>query len=161
LLLFAGPLAAQSSTDAAAENLSRFDEALGGFASFVGGTGLSYQEWRSRFGWQVTAGGYYLPSEQGWYAVGVEGMYRIHAAALSDWFDSALYTVAGLGHYADIDGSGFRGSLTAGVGLGVESIFFEHFSVPIELLYTGEFVLNTLDLGSIGLQPAAGFRFRY
>ena len=145
----------------AAGTIATFDQALGGFASFVGGAGLSYQRWRDQLGWQIAAGGYYLPSVDGWYAVGVQGMYRIHEAALRERIDSALYAVTGLGHSAEISPSLFEGRITAGIGLGVETIFFEHFSFPIELLYAGEFVLNTLSFRSVQLQPAAGFRFRY
>ncbi len=153
------PLAAQ---DAAPEpNIRQFDQALGGFAGYVGGVGISYQKWLGSFGWQVAGGGYYLPSQDGQYAIGVEGMYQIHEAALHERVDSMLYAVAGIGHYADITPDSFDARIHGGIGLGVETVFFEHFSFPLELLYTGSFVVTSLTAGEFGLQPAGGVRFRY
>lgn len=159
LLAATAPLGAQ---DASPEpNVRRFDEALGGFAGYVGGVGLSYQKWLGSFGWQVAGGGYYLPSQEGQYAIGVEGMYQIHEAALHERVDSLLYAVAGIGHYADIAPGSFNARIHGGIGLGVETVFFEHFSFPLELLYTGTFVITGLSAGDFGLQPAGGVRFRY
>jgi hypothetical protein len=154
MLLAAGSASAQNSVDT-------FDEALGGFASFVGGTGISYQSWLGAFGWQVAGGGYYLPTGEGEYAVGVEAMYRIHTAAIMERADSILYAAAGVGHYADIQGGAFEARIHGGLGLGVETVFFEHFSLPIELLYRGTLIVNDFSGGEAGLQPGAGFRFRY
>lgn len=139
----------------------RFDEALGAFAGFVGGTGLSYQRWHDGLGWQVAGGGYYLPQGNGEYALGLEGQWRIHDATLSERVHSRLYGVLGIGHYATINPGLFEGRIHAGIGLGVETILFDHFSFPVELLYRGTFIVNTLAPGQAGLAPAAGFRFRY
>ncbi|MFP4485233.1 MAG: hypothetical protein ACLFO1_10310 [Spirochaetaceae bacterium] len=159
IIAVVAPLAAQ---DGAPEpNIRQFDQALGGFAGYVGGVGISYQKWLGSFGWQVAGGGYYLPSEEGQYAIGVEGMYQIHEAALHDRVDSMLYAVAGVGHYADITPDAFDARIHGGIGLGVETVLFEHFSFPLELLYTGSFVVTDLTAGDFGLQPAGGVRFRY
>jgi hypothetical protein len=159
LLLLLGSAAADRAF--AQDSVDTFDEALGGFAGFVGGTGISYQRWIGAFGWQVAGGGYYLPSGDGEYAVGVEAMYRIHDAEVHERVDSILYTVAGLGHYADIQAGAFQARIHGGLGIGVETVFFEHFSFPIELLYRGTLIVNDFSGGLAGLQPGAGFRFRY
>lgn len=153
-----------------------YDRAIGGFYGPFAGSGLSYQQWLGRLGYQVSVGGYYTP--EGWstvraeYWLGSGAQYSLVKADLANWLSAALYLSGGLGHQGRWEGTtGDDGvpiapfryipSLSAGFGVGFEIVLFRRFSFPVELVYAGLLDLNPFGLVTVEPLPQVGFRFRY
>lgn len=84
--------------------------ALGVFAGELGGTGLSYQQWMGRFGYEAAFGGIYKPPQSGLkssfkflnYNIGLQVQYMLFSENLlrkfPDWISAALYLFTGAVH---------------------------------------------------------------
>ena len=137
--------------------------------------GLSWQHWLGKFGYQINFSGMYLPMENYDYDSNTEeeiineyiySFYMLTAEAqfeffttrfLKNWY-GRLYGVLLGGFYYQSDYNVlelFNG--IAGFGLGFETIYYKHLSVPIHFGYYAEFPTNfKMDfMGGIGLR----FRF--
>lgn len=139
LLLLLCSMAAVQSNDVPFE---RFPQALGVQVGRVAGVGLSYQNWDSRFGYQIAAGGLYHPTgEDGQdlyiYNVGVETLYQLFSDDFSTWLSGRLYAVAGVNHrgFRETVDDGFNAEFAIGGGIGVEAALFEHFAIATEMVY--------------------------
>lgn len=149
-------------------------KSLGFYGSMLagnGGAGLHFQRWIGNIGYQVTAGGVYQPNS-GYdtldYSVFGEILYRVFGDDFSSWFCGQLYLWGLAGHRGFLGGTydtetdsysqgSYEASFLAGVGIGIEPIFFKHFSVPLQFGYVGEFGAGTVITTSFG----GGFRYRY
>lgn len=170
----------------------KYDQALGFQGGQISGTGLSYQKWSDGLGLQFAFGALYFPlSEENssWlsysnildYTVGAEAQYSVYGEDFADWLSGQLYLFAGLNHRGFIEKvfipdegeDTFTGTyeygpytpvLALGIGIGIEIILFQHFSMPFELGY-GVFWSPTKsslkDQFVVDLVPQAGFRYRF
>ncbi|MCD1655676.1 hypothetical protein K7J14_13345 [Treponema zuelzerae] len=154
----------------------RFDDyrsALGMFAMAIpngGAYGLQFEHWFNSFGFTVTGGGYYRP-EDDWanildYSVVFQGMHTVFGNTFSDQVAGRLYSWASIGHHGymtddtndDVYEEGaYKANGVAGLGIGIEMIFFEHFSIPLQFGYTGEFPNDP----GLGFTFGSGIRYRY
>lgn len=151
----------------------KFNKSIGVFAYAY--PGLSWQQWLGNFGYQVNFSGYYLPSEYSEYDEVkddfiyydfIDSFYMLTAEAqlefftvkyLKNWY-GRLYGVLLGGFYYSSDYENpevFNG--IAGVGIGYESIFREHFSFPLHFGYYAEFP-NEFKMDFVF---GGGFRFRF
>lgn len=166
-----------------------FPQALGFQYGELSGSGLSYQFWDHSSGFQLSFGGWYIPpAGEGYastvmdYSIGVEYQYSVYGEDFADWLSGQIYLFAALNHrgtaaneevtppvydsdynlvspgvYAVGD---YMPSLNGGIGLGMEIILFEHFSIPLEVGYGAFWNLATNAL-EVRLVPQAGFRYRF
>ena len=133
-----------------------FPQSLGFQYGEISGTGLSYQLWRETVGFQISGGVVYLPLDEGFwfdrtldYLVGGELQLRVYGEDFASWLSGQLYGFAGLNHGGYIPvvvvkeelqigdderlpaehGTGsFTPTFGFGAGIGIEIIFFRHFS---------------------------------
>ncbi|RKX83826.1 MAG: hypothetical protein DRP57_07150 [Spirochaetes bacterium] len=88
--------------------------ALGAFAGELGGTGLSYQQWLGKFGYEVSFGGYYTPPDCSFepnsvfltYSIGLQFQYALFSENLlkkfPDWIAASLYLFTGTVHVGSL-----------------------------------------------------------
>lgn len=122
------------------------------------------------------------------YNIGGEYQRQVYSEAFTNWLSGSLYLFAGglhrgfipivtvtEGYFADpnddnswvesVYGTGaFQAQLTAGFGIGVEIILFNHLSLPIEFGYGGTWVVTEADLSEAFLvnpYVQSGLRYRY
>ncbi len=169
-------------------NRDRNPNALGFQTGSISGSGLSWQRWFGPTGLQIAGGILYRPPGQtgfGFrhildYSVGVEVQRSVVASDFSERMAGQLYVVGGVNHGGIIEevweedpesenrperSTGpFIPSVSVGVGLGIEFVFFEHFSIPFEMLYAavwrgveGSFP----DQLAVDLAPQIGIRYRF
>jgi hypothetical protein len=174
-----GPVVAENG--AVAPSLPSFQEfpnALGMSINSTTGWGLHWLYWKDNLGLSVTAGGSYLPegattnflSPQNWvdYGISVQGLLRVYGIDFSKWLGGQLYVTALLGHqgkgamiysYDPVTSvsTNVRGPyvpmLNLGLGIGIELIWFKHFSIPLEIMYVGQYPFK--------LEPAVSLGLRY
>lgn len=159
--------------------LDRYPQALGVFWGELAGRGLTYEAWTGDLGFHITGGGIYLP-EGGFrildYTLGLEMMYRITAQDLTSFLSGQLYVFAGAMHGGYIEevmlspgseedlpvyGSGpFVPYAGVGVGIGIEQVWFEHFSIPVQIGYGGWLEFPGL-APRVNLIVEGGFRYRF
>lgn len=130
-----------------------------------GGGGLQYQHWFKRLGMQFTAGGW-ANSYNGTlssvdFSVLAELQGKLYSHFFSPKFGSIFYAWAmtGFHGYSDISAGDliFYPNLVAGFGLGIELIFIQHISIPIQFGFSGE-LPNDMNFGfSFG----SGLRYRF
>ncbi len=144
----------------------RWPSALGfSFSSLAGnpGGGLHYQRWLDKLGFACTAGILYSPEAFYGsildYSVTASVQYRVYGADFADWFSGQLYVWGQAGHIGYIRSATSPLILDAvlGVGIGIETILFDHFSFPLEFGYTGQFPIDT----AVNLSFSGGIRYRY
>jgi hypothetical protein len=150
----------------------RYPSSLGMSAASFGVVGLSWKRWFGATGIELTAGGSWTPTNVYgslyWYSALVGISRRLYAEDFSDYFSGGLYLVAIAGHAGEEGWEYDSGTseyvrfpytpyLFAGAGLGIETVFFRHFSQEIQFLYTGRF-LNDPGI-DFGVNMA--FRYRY
>jgi len=164
---------------AEANAFSEYPEALGFYYGQIAGTGLTYHRWSGTTGFQVTAGALYLPPDSGGnmldYVVGFENAYIIYSEDFTDWLSGLLSLFWGVNHRGYIPvtsgpdtcepviGS-YVPTLTLGGGIGIEVLWFKHFSIPFEVGYGATyFPLESAvaDMFLVDLYFQAGFRYRY
>jgi hypothetical protein len=123
------------------------------------------------------------------YTVGGEAQFRVFGDAFTNWLTGQLYLFAGLNHrgyiplelvsegyedtsdpdrYLYVNAIYSPGSFTPviglGGGIGIELVFFNHFSIPIELGYAVQWIPTSPSLAEqfrLSLIPQVGFRYRY
>lgn len=185
LLLLAAPLlfAEDANADASQElNRDRFPEALGFQYGEISGSGLSYHRWYGSTGLQIAGGILYFPLANDTfadfvldYSLGAQVNSSVFASDYSDRVAGQLYLIGGISHRGFIErefnddttqysAGPFVPSIGVGAGLGIEIVLFEHFSIPIELLYAGIWEGTNRPFSEqirIDLTPQAGFRYRY
>ena len=147
----------------------RYPIAVGIYFHFVSWSPLlQYQQYISDIGFQI--GAIFFSSANTYdtynYAAEITGSYRIFSIDWSNWFSSALYgllDISNWGRYYYSYGENayrFSSSLSGGIGMGVDIVFFEHFSLALELGYgISSFSLMTGSL-NIGLITGVGLRYR-
>ena len=159
-----------------------FNNALGMYICAIpngASYGLHYQHWFNRLGFQITGGGFYTPDNKVGstldYSVTAEGLFTVYGNSFSEQLAGRLYTWVALGHHGFIpdnsisrfdetldkwiyetDDSYYINALV-GLGVGIEFILFEHFSIPIQFGYMGEFPSRP----GIGFTGGTGIRYRY
>jgi hypothetical protein len=159
--------------------LDRYPQALGVFWGEIAGRGLTYEGWMGDVGFHITGGGIYLP-EGGFrildYTVGLEMMYRVTAQDLTTFLSGQLYIFAGAMHGGYIEevlvspgsedempvyGYGpFTPYAGVGGGIGIEQVWFEHFSFPVQVGYGGWIDFPTL-APRVNIVVEGGFRYRF
>ncbi|MDD2297684.1 MAG: hypothetical protein PHX79_07715, partial [Sphaerochaetaceae bacterium] len=58
----------------------------------------------------------------------------------------------------------FEAKITVGLGFGVEILFFQNFSLPVEIIYNFSYIPTATDVSSsfaIDLVPKVSFRYRF
>ena len=148
----------------------RYPSSVGMSIASFGALGLSWKRWYGATGVEFTAGGTWDPSTSYgsiyWYSILAGLSRRLYAEDFSDWFSGGLYLVAVAGHAGEegweYDSSSekyerypYRPYLFAGAGIGIESVFFRHFSQELQFMYTGRFLNNP------GIEFGVNFAFRY
>ncbi len=173
--------AAAAEDTGALKDFHKFNESLGFQYGTMFGTGLSYQRWDARQGFQAVFGAWYNPAATDVildYAVGAEYQYSVYGEDFAKWLSGQLYLFAGLTHQGYINVESTYNETTGytytqgpfgyvfggGIGIGIEVILFEHFSVPFEIGYGvywdgSKETLAEQFLVDLALQ--VGFRYRY
>ncbi len=164
-------------------NRDRNPHALGFQGGEISGTGLSYQRWRGEWGYQIAAGALYnAPSADAFlfdnvldYSLGFQLQRSVFASDFNERVAGQLYWTVGVNHSGSIpreydEDSGIHTTgdyipvFGIGAGLGIELVFYEHISIPIELLY-GMFWRGVdgdlADQLQVTLVPQIAFRYRY
>jgi len=142
------------------------NKALGFQAGSLSGIGLSYHQWFGANGLQITGG--VLPS-YGYeisYNIGVEYQRIVFGSNANEWLSGALYLFGAGFHGGTVDSStgAYSPSFGLGIGIGIEIILFEHFSIPIGLVDGVSITPLASDPSSTFtfiLMPQIGFRYRY
>ncbi|AEV28794.1 hypothetical protein SpiGrapes_0969 [Sphaerochaeta pleomorpha str. Grapes] len=159
------------------EILTKYPSSIGAQIGQLSGYGLSYQKRISDLDALQTTVGLSFNGDATWgsyldYVVGVEYQHTIYSDCYDDWFLGQLYIFTAINHmgsietvdeYSDVLGP-FKPSLAVGGGFGVEILFFDHFSLPIEFGY-GAFweYADTSFIKQLQLQFIAqvGMRYRF
>ncbi len=170
--------------------LADFPNALGVFGgvSTGGGSGyggLHYQRWFPKFGIQAEGGIMYSPSsEQLNYSVVADGLFPVYSSDFSDKLGGSVYLFVSAGHNAQTfvvpeqsmwddptqtyivtapEQRYFNPKLFTGVGIGIEVVLFQHFSIPLHFGYAGDIPLNTSPGNTlyIGFTFSGGLRYRF
>ena len=125
------------------------------------------------------------------YNIGIELLYRLYAEDFANWFSGNLYLFAGINHSGvdqfyydkkkveyDYDGGseyywvedptkkielGYTPNLSFGVGIGIEPMLFQHFSLPLEFGFGLYWAGVEFDPNAIFIAPIiqAGLRYRF
>ncbi len=113
---------------------------------------FAIQNWFQSFGLELSFWGIYNPDAWSFwggykildYGVILNTQYRFLSADIARWFSLNLYGIIGLGHRGQIeDGLNspldgvYRANFLANIGFGIEPILWQHFSIPVEIMYTG------------------------
>lgn len=169
--------------------LADFPNALGVFGGVsLGGSGfggLHYQRWFSKIGVQAEGGVMYVPSsEQLDYSIVVDGLFPVYSNDFSEKLGGSVYLFGSAGHNAStftVPEQGvwdeptqtykvtapeqryFNPKVFAGVGIGIEVVLFQHFSIPLHFGYAADIPLNAAPGNelSIGFTLAGGLRYRF
>lgn len=159
-----------------------YPQALGVAYGPISGTGLHYHLWDEEIGYAASAGVVYLPPAQATgnvlnYVVGGEIQRRVYGDSFARWLAGSLYVFGGGNHRGFIpvvtDATGdtpeysagaFEAEITAGLGIGIEIVLFQHFSIPAEFGYAGSWVFtqpNPADAIRVQLYGQTALRYRY
>ena len=124
------------------------------------------------------------------YSIGIEGLYSLYAEDLTSWLSGNLYLFLGLNHngntkyrydkkwytYEDPEEpnagywmedvekpiySPYEPNFVLGIGIGMETVLFKHFSLPIEIGYAFFFRNLQLIPAKITLIIQGGLRYRF
>lgn len=159
-----------------------YTNALGFQYGELSGTGISYFHQLGFLGLHVAAGGYYNPDSgtRADFSVGTEAHFFVFGANYKKIVSGQLYLFLGLnyrGRVEDLydvapDGTekiaspnSYYGTYSAGIGVGVELVLFEHYSIPMELGYAVS--TRGFDPDSWGesmklfVVPQIGLRYRF
>lgn len=161
--------------------MSSFPQALGGTYGPMIGTGLSYQRWFDGFGLQTAVGAVYSPEEQFsgdllWYRVTLGLQRMLYHETFADWFAGGLYAFGGLAHGGRIpwvtepvetdepvtpQPGPFVPLVAVGAGVGIESVLFRHFSIPVEFGLSAEWEIPSIVPAQAGFVGGVGLRYRF
>lgn len=171
-------------------DIADFPTALGVFGgvSTGGGSGfggLHYQRWFSKFGIQAEGGVMYKPSsEQLDYSLVVDGLFPVYSNDFSDKLGGSVYLFGSAGHNAStftVPEQGvwdetdntykitapeeryFNPKIYAGLGIGIEIVLFQHFSIPLHFGYSADIPVTAVPGNelAIGFSFAGGIRYRF
>jgi len=137
--------------------------------------GLTYHQRFKEDAFQGTLGFSYQPDRsyqsQLSYSIALDYQRTIFGADFNRFLGAQLYLIGSLAHTGDISYNWdvyaydpFRAQIIAGIGFGVEAIFFQYFSVPVECVYSFGYTPTESSFPSnisIGLVPKIGLRFRF
>ncbi len=149
------------------------------FSTLAGnpGYGIHYHYTLGKWGFNATLGGYLDPDNTFYsdyflyYAIYSTVQYRVYGHKFTDRLSSQLYTWFLLGHLGYMDWvsslsedgvysssvGDYRADYLVGLGIGIEVIFSEHLSIPLDFGYVGEFPNDLLISFSFG----SGIRYRF
>ena len=96
--------------------------------------------------------------------IGLQAQFRFYEASFGEWLDGGLYGWGGVAYgnrpYVLVGGIP-QGGLSAGAGIGIEPVFFKHFSTPIEFGYSASWDLSSITPQSAGVVIQGGLRYRF
>ena len=149
-----------------------YNKSVGVFV--YGYPGLSWQQWLGGFGYQINFSGMYLPLEyvdyydefnpvtydyvQAFFLLTAETQFEFFTVKfLDDWY-GRLYgvVVGGLYYTCDYNVPEVLNGI-AGIGIGYETVYKKHLSVPIHFGYYAEYPTNF----KMDFMGGIGFRFRF
>ena len=159
----------------------RYPNALGAAFGPISGIGLHYHRWDKTLGLQVSGGILYFPPGEGPgetsldYNIGGAVQWQVFGDVFSRWLRGNLYAFVGGNHrgYIPVIISGdpvtfsngaFQADFTAGPGIGIEIVLFEHFSIPVEFGYGATWTMTEPDLArafSVTIYGQTALRYRY
>lgn len=119
--------------------------------------GLHIQRWFNKFGLQFSFGGIASDTELN-YSVVASTMLSLFRSYISENLNSDLYIWFEVGHH------GFKNfndilifNEIVGIGVGLDIVLFDHFSIPLEFGYGVEFPQKFV----FGFCASTGFRYRF
>lgn len=119
--------------------------------------GLHFQGWFDRLGLQLSFGGIASDEDLNYSIIG-STMFSLIKNYLSEGFTSNLYLWLEFGHHGYKD---FNDILLfneiLGLGVGVDVVILDHFSIPLEFGYAVEFPQKF----ELGFCISSGFRYRF
>ena len=141
-------------------------KALGFQAGSLSGIGLSYHQWFGANGLQITGGALSSYGSEISYNIGIEYQRIVFGSNANEWLSGNLYLFGSGFHGGIIDSTTgvYSPSFGLGIGIGIEIILFEHFSIPIGLVDGVGIEPLASDPSSkftFILMPQIGFRYRY
>ncbi|WP_320127597.1 hypothetical protein [uncultured Sphaerochaeta sp.] len=102
------------------------------------------------------------------YMIGLEYQHTVYSNSYSDWLLGQLYLFGAISHYASLadanDWGTFEPNLALGGGVGVEVLFLDHFSMPIEFGYDLLWERSNTSFFSqfdVGFVAQIGIRYRF
>ena len=158
-------------------SVEQYPHSLGVQVGRLSGIGASYQKWTDTFGYQVAGGLIYHPvldafSDQLVYNFGFELQYPLVRHQVNKWLGGTLYLAVGVHHqgYKEVEETvPDSGVYTAGPlilnfggggGIGVETVFFEHFAVGTEFVYVVMYNYNENNI-DVNMYPQVSIRYRF
>jgi hypothetical protein len=156
------------------DTLNKYSNSIGAQFGRLSGIGLSYQKRISDLDAVQTTAYISYDGDSSWslleYVVGLEYQHTIYSDFYSDWFVGQLYVFGAVNHFGsiapdyDTSNMSYEPGFGVGGGVGVEILFLDHFSMPIEFGYgafwstDGSTFLEQLELGFVG---QVGVRYRF
>ena len=140
---------------------NEYDQALGGFYGEIGGKGLSYQQWFDDFGIEAAAGFMYSGGDNFTFNIGAQVQFLVYQDSFGDWFTGGLYAWAGALYGATVSNTAYTPAIGIGAGIGVEPVLFEHFSIPLEFGYGGNWGFDSIVPTLAGIKFQGGLRYRF
>ena len=138
--------------------------------------GLSYYQSYGTQAIQGTVGIIYEPDPL-WqdtilaYGVEIDYQHTLYVNDFNEYLGAQLYATASLAHSGEIaDDYESRGTdpysakIIVGAGFGVETLFFQNFSLPLEIVYQFSYSPTESDISkafALDLIPKVGLRFRF
>lgn len=105
------------------------------------------------------------------YTVAIDYQRTLFGNDFNEYLGGQLYASVSLGHTGEISydwssdvANPFKATILVGVGFGVEILFFQNFSLPIEFIYNMYYIPTASDLSSafgIELIPKISLRYRF
>lgn len=181
LALVVAPAAFAQEWEEDGNPMATYDQALGGAFGPIIGTGLSYQRWFDGVGLQTAFGATYSPEDSWtgdllWYLTTVGLQRMLYHETFADWFAGGLYAFGGVSHrgvipwvypndYDNPDAQPTVGAyepyVAIGGGVGIESVLFRHFSIPVEFGLSVEWQIPSIIPSSAGFIGGVGLRYRF
>lgn len=128
--------------------------------------GLHYQRWFNKLGFQATFGGW-IDSNPGEGVSNAECLFSVELLLslyqhdFSEKFGGLLYAWLLGGYFGDTDIIDekvlYQSNALTGFGIGFETVFFEHWSFPLQCGFICEYPHNT----NLGFSGSIGFRYRF
>ncbi len=135
--------------------------------------GLSYHQRVENHAIQGTVGIIYDPTPLwDWdsmlsYGIAIDYQRTLYGNDFNEYLGSQIYTNLTLAHSGEIDienDEAYEAKIIVGAGFGVEVLFFQNFSLPVELVYEISYSPTQKDITkaiSIDLVPKVSLRFRF
>jgi len=171
-------------------DLADFPSALGVFGGMSpsansGYGGLHYQRWFSKFGIQAEGGIFYVPASKDLnYSIVLDGLFPVYNNDFSEKLGGRVYLFGSAGHNASTflvpevgvwdettsdykitapEQRYFNPKIFAALGIGIEVVLFQHFSIPLHFGYAADIPVNNLPGNElyIGFTFGGGLRYRF